>query len=67
MDALIDGEAGNLTQVMVGMSPDGTDPVGAEGYALRIATIYLIKSLFAIHHHLSYIYRTHFILYTRYA
>ena len=49
MDALIDGEAGDLAEVMVGMRPDGADPVGTESQAVVIPAVGLVKTVFAAH------------------
>ena len=48
--ALVNGEAGNLSKIMVRMGPDGADPIGAEGDSFWIPTVYFFKSLFAMHY-----------------
>ena len=49
VDALVDGQPGDFAQVMVGMRPDGANPVGTEGNPFRVPSVYLVKSIFAAH------------------
>lgn len=49
MDALVDGEAGNLAEVGIAVSTKRADTVGTEGKSLRLALIYLLESFLAFH------------------
>ena len=49
VDALVNGQAGNLAQIVVRMSADGTNTIGAESHAFRIASVNLGKSLDGFH------------------
>ena len=49
MDPLVDGKTGDLAQVVVGMGPDGTDPVGAKSDGLRLPAVDFYESFFTMH------------------
>ena len=49
MDALIDGKAGNFSEIMVGMGPYRADSIGTEGHSLIIPSVDFIKAIFAAH------------------
>ena len=49
VDALVDGKAGDLAEVVVGVGADRADAVGAEAYAVRIAAVGFEEFLFTEH------------------
>ena len=49
VDALVDGQAGDFPEVVVGMGPDGADAVGTEGDAVVVPAVDFVESVFAAH------------------
>ena len=49
MDALVDGEARDLAQVMVAVRADGADAVGRKGDGFGVALVDLKEFFFAEH------------------
>lgn len=49
VNTFVDGQTGNLSEVMVGMGANGTDTVGTEGGAFGLALVYLKEFVYAIH------------------
>ena len=49
VNTFVDGQAGDLSEVMVGMGANGTDTVGTEGGAFGLALVYLKEFVYAIH------------------
>ena len=49
VNTFVDGQAGDLSEVMVGMGANGTDTVGTEGGAFGLATVNLGEAIYAIH------------------
>ena len=48
VDALVDGQAGNLPQVVVRVGADGTDAIRAEVHGLGLAVVNLEESFLAM-------------------
>ena len=49
VNTFVDGQAGDLSEVMVGIGANGTDTVGTEGGAFGVALVYLKEFVYAIH------------------
>ena len=49
VNTFVDGQASDLSEVMVGMGTNGTDTVGTEGGAFGVALVYLKEFVYAIH------------------
>ena len=49
MNTFVDGQTCDLTEIVVGMGPDGADTVGTEGGAFGLALVYLKEFVYAIH------------------
>ena len=49
VNTFVDGQTRDLTEIMVGMGPDGANTVGAEGETIRVSTVYLREFVFANH------------------
>ena len=49
MDAFIDSKTGYLSELVVGMRPDGTDAIGTEGEPFGLPPVSLPEFLTAVH------------------
>ena len=49
MNTFVDGQTSDLTEIVVGVGPDGANTVGAEGETIRVSTVYLREFVFANH------------------
>ena len=49
VNTFVDGQAGDLSEVLVGMGANGTDTVGTESGAFGVTLVYLKEFVYAIH------------------